>query len=388
MKYLATITLALFTLIHSASAAPGLKLIAKDLNEPLWATATESHPRYLYILEKKGIIKILDLKVGKFLPKPFLDITEKIHIRMNEQGLLGMAFCPNFSKGGRFYLNYTDRSGDTQIARYLCNPELPTVADPASEEILLSIKQDSRNHNGGWIGFGPDQLLYIAMGDGGSANDPKNRGQDMKSLLGKVLRIDVSRPRGYAIPSTNPYATRKDIRPEIFSHGVRNPWRCCWDPLTRAFYLADVGQNKIEEINYLPSGKDNGADYGWRLREGHIATPKRNIGGPSKPGHVEPIYTYDHGMGPKEGLSVTGGFVYRGKIQSLQGHYFFADWINPRVWSFKVSDGEATQFTDWSEKFNLKGNKINRISSFGRDAEGELYIMDHLKGTLFKIVDF
>ena len=374
-------------MLQCAYAAPHLKEVTSGLKEPLWATAPKDSSRYFYILEKAGVIKIQDRRTGQVLPKAFLDISSKIKIRMNEQGLLGMAFCPNFSTTGRFYLNYTDLSGNTQIARYTCNPKLPLAADSGTEEILLSIKQDSRNHNGGWIGFGPDNFLYIAMGDGGSANDPKRRAQDLSQLLGKLLRIDVSGKKGYTIPKSNPFISTKGAHAEIYAYGLRNPWRCAWDPKTKDFYIADVGQNKIEEINFQPAGKGNGANYGWRKREGNTANPRNDIGGPNRPSYTDPVYTYKHGVAPTEGLSVTGGFVYRGKIKALQGHYFFADWVNPRIWSFKMQNGKPSQFKDWTDSFKLKEKRLFKISSFAQDPQGEIYLFDHKAGKMFQITE-
>lgn len=363
-------------------AAPSLKLVTKGLKEPIWATSTKSAPKYLYILEKPGVIKIFNQSSKTLLPTPFLDITSKIKIKMNEQGLLGMAFSPDFSKTGRFYLNYTNLKGDTHISRFTCDPKNPLQANTASEQVLLKIDQDSRNHNGGWLGFGPDNLLYIATGDGGSAFDPKNRAQDLSQLLGKILRIHVGGPAGYSIPSTNPFLNVSGARPEIYAYGLRNPWRCSWDRKTKDFYIADVGQKLKEEINFVPAGKGKGANYGWRKREGLIATPK--VGADSVNQQYDPIYTYDHGAGSNQGISITGGFVYRGSVSALRGKYFFADWANPRLWSIEVKGGKATNFQDWTAPLNLHKNQIYKISSFAEDANGEMYLMDFLQGTLYK----
>lgn len=383
MKTALLITLALTSF---SQAAPHLKEVASGLIKPVWATAPNGSTKYFYILEKDGRILIQDRRTGKILGSPFLDIRDRIKIRMNEQGLLGMAFCPKFNTTGRFYLNYTDLHGNTQIVRFTCNPKLPLKADPSRSETLMSIKQDSRNHNGGWIGFGPDGYLYIGMGDGGSANDPKNRAQDLSQHLGSLLRIDVSGSKGYKIPKNNPFVGHQKIKPEIYAFGLRNPWRCSWDRKTKDFYIADVGQNKWEEINFIPRGKGRGANYGWRKREGLNATPKNNVGGDKPKHNIDPIYTYNHGIKSNEGLSITGGFVYRGKIKSLQGRYFFADWLNPRVWSITVKNGKATQFKDWTVDFKVKNVGLKHISSFAEDPQGELYIISHA-GKMFKIVE-
>lgn len=374
-------------LITPCAAAPQLTLIVTGLSKPVWAIATPSKPNHLYILEKDGVIRLLNLNTGKVQQQAFLDISAQIKIRMNEQGLLGMAFDPDFSSNGRYYLNYTNLNGDTQIARFECDPKSAKVTIPGSEKTILSIDQPYKNHNGGWIGFGPNNFLYIATGDGGAGNDPKNYSQNMQSLLGKMLRIDISQNEPYSIPSSNPYPDDKKIRPEIYAHGLRNPWRCDWDTETNHLFIADVGQNAEEEINYVSHDKLKAANFGWRLREGAITTPKKKIGGEASNNHTEPIYSYKHGIGKAEGLSITGGFIYRGKIDSLKGHYFFADWVNPRLWSFQVKAKKPINFTDWTDRFDLKKHKVSRISSFGRDAYGEIYLMDHDKGTLFKIED-
>ena len=364
-----------------------LKEVASGLEEPVWATAPKGSSTYFYILEKPGVIKVMNRKTGTILAKPFLDIRDKIKVRMNEQGLLGMAFCPQFSKTGRFYLNYTDLNGSTQLARFRCNPSTPTTASADTQELIMTIRQDSRNHNGGWISFGPDGYLYVGMGDGGSANDPKNRAQDLNQWLGKLLRIDVSGSKGYRIPKGNPFATSKDIKPEIYAFGLRNPWRCSFDPLTKGLYIADVGQNKLEEINYVSASKLRGANFGWRLREGTIQTPKSRVGGAKQDSHIDPVHVYGRGSENNQGYSITGGFIYRGKIRSLYGHYLFADWINPRIWSFKLSKGKATQLTDWTDELKLQQHKITKISSFAKDPQGELYVIDFIRGKMFKIVN-
>lgn len=381
-----TLTLIAFSALSGIShAAPKLKLIAKGLDRPVWATAPKYSKNYLYLVEKSGRILVQNRKTNQILPQPFLDIRNRIKIRMNEQGLLCMAFCPHFNKTGRFYLNYTNLKGDTEIVRMRCNPKNPTRANIATSERLLLIKQDSKNHNGGWLGFGPDNYLYIGMGDGGSANDPKNRAQDLSNHLGSLLRIDVSGASGYKIPKSNPFRTFPNIKPEIYAFGLRNPWRCTWDRKTKDFYIADLGQNHWEEINFVPRGKGRAANYGWRKREGLQPNPKRKVSGQRPKHNIDPIYTYSHGGGKNQGLSITGGFVYRGKIKSMQGRYFFADWINPRIWSITVKKGRATDFQDWTERFQLRKHQLTNISSFAQDPQGELYIISH-RGMIYKIV--
>ena len=337
----------------------------------------------LWVMEQAGTIRLLDLKTGKTAEKPFLDIEERVTRQGNEQGLLGLAFAADFRDSGRYYVYYNDKKDRTVVSRFVSENKLTT--DPNSEEILLKFDQPYRNHNGGWIDFGPDGMLYIGSGDGGAANDPKNAGQDLGTLLGKILRIDVSPEKGYKLPADNPFLDQQGVRPEIWAYGLRNPWRCSFDRKTGDLWIGDVGQNHWEEINWMAKGKGAGANYGWRLREGEIATPKNNIGGSRPDGNVEPVYVYHHGQGPLEGLSVTGGYVYRGPIQSLQGRYIFADYQLPRIWSFRIEDGKAVDLidhsTDWKPEDGFK-----LISSFAEDNDGQLYVTS-LSGELFIIAN-
>ena len=369
-----TITLALIASSFSLHAEPQVQRIATGLDKPVWLTAPEKSSDYLYILEKPGRIKLYDRRKKQIVEKPFLDITDQIKIKMNEQGLLGMAFSPNYAKDKRFYLYYTDLKGDTRVSRF-------TVKSPSNivEENLLHIKQPYRNHNGGWIGFGPDGMLYIGTGDGGSANDPKGNGQGY-SELGKLLRIDVSTKTKFAIPKDNPYRNTKGQPETVYATGLRNPWRCAWDG--DLLYIADVGQNAWEEVNCVTSKELRGANFGWRLREATHQTPRKGVGGPKKSRFIDPI----HEIKRKDALSVTGGYVYRGKIKSIQGQYFFADWITNRTWSLHYKDGKVQQHKEWTDVFKDNGKKLSRISSFGQDPQGELYIISH-NGQIYKITD-
>lgn len=358
-------------------------LVAKDFKRPVWASAPEgSSGKQLWVVEKNGTIRILDRTSGN--KKLFLDITSLVGSKGNEEGLLGLAFSADYLKSGRFYVNLTSKDGHTEITRFTAHGDNKQHCDSATREVLLRYKQDYRNHNGGWIGFGPDGFLYIGNGDGGSGNDPKNRAQDLSSYLGKLLRIDVSPDKGYRVPDDNPFRNTADAKAEIYAYGLRNPWRCSWDKKTKDFYIADVGQNKWEEINFIPAGMGKGANYGWRLREGLEPTPRKKIGGDKPKGAIDPIYVYKHGGGKREGLSLTGGYVYRGPIKSLQGHYFFADYANPRIWSIKVVDGKATEFQDWTDRFKPQQGKITAVSSFAEDPEGNLLIISY-GGKIYQI---
>ncbi|HEX5791347.1 MAG TPA: PQQ-dependent sugar dehydrogenase, partial [Luteolibacter sp.] len=246
--------------------------------------------------------------------------------------------------------------------------------------------QPYSNHNGGWTCFGPDGMLYIGSGDGGSGNDPENRAQDLGTLLGKILRIDVSKPGPYRIPADNPFVGKQGARGEIWAYGLRNPWRCSFDRQTGDLWIGDVGQNQWEEINFMPAGKGAGANYGWRLREGLIETPKKGIGGPKPEPCVEPVHVYAHGSGPMQGLSVTGGYVYRGPISSLKGRYIFADFQQPRLWSLRLENGKAVDLQNHSGSWKPSQGNFNLISSFAEDLEGNLYVIC-LSGDLFMLSD-
>jgi len=378
----------------NTQSAGSFEPIINGLERPTWIGSPKDDTRYLWILEKAGKIKIYDKQEKQLLDKPFMDISSNIKISMNEQGLLGLAFAPDYSKSGRFYINLTNTHGNTEIIRFTNDLSSPLICNSETKELLLEVKQDFRNHNGGWIGFGPDNMLYIGMGDGGSGNDPKNRAQDLTSHLGKLLRIDVSSEKKYLIPKDNPFINTTNAKKEIYSYGLRNPWRCSFDSDGNLF-IGDVGQNKIEEVNAVHYKKANGGNFGWRLREGSDATPdkvfgkklrKKIIGGDKPKGNIDPVYTYAHGIKKNQGLSITGGYVYRGSVKKYQGHYFFADFVNPRIWSIKYTDGKASNFTDLTDELKpKKGTQISQIASFGEDSEGELYLINH-NGAIYKLV--
>ncbi|MGJ8657580.1 MAG: PQQ-dependent sugar dehydrogenase [Akkermansiaceae bacterium] len=380
MKKLTSILTSLIIgqLAVNADSLPRAVKIIDNLAEPVFLTAPKATTDALYILEKAGRVMVYDRKTKKLLPKPFLDIRSQIDIKMNEQGLLGMAFSPTYKKDRRFYLYYTDTEGDTQVSRFTVAQDEAEI----TEEKLISVPQDFRNHNGGWIGFGPDKNLYIALGDGGSGNDPKERAQDMSKLLGKLLRIDVSSETGYLIPDDNPFISAPSNRHEIYAYGLRNPWRCSWDIKTNSLYIADVGQNHWEEINAVTYEDLRGANFGWRTREATHATAKDSVGGEKPDAAIDPIYEYDHSVGK----SITGGYVYRGKIKSIYGHYFFADWVKPKIWSIAYDGEKITAEHNWTNYFAQRGRPVTHMSSFGVDPQGELYIISH-KGDIFAIVE-
>ncbi len=361
----------------------GVERVAAGFNRPVWAGIPDHIPDRMWVIEQDGRVWIVDLTSGKRQEQPFLDIRQEVSRVGNEEGLLGLAFAPDFHTSGRFYVNFTDKDQHTRIMRFVSSDR--NVTDPVTGEVLLRFKQDFRNHNGGWVEFGPDGMLYIGNGDGGSSNDPNNRAQSMDTFLGKILRIDVSQEKGYRVPADNPFVRRNNVLPEIWAYGVRNPWRCSFDAETGDFWMGDVGQNHWEEINAVPLRKAAGANYGWRLREGAVETPAEGVGGKAPAAAIEPVYVYRHGMAPNEGLSVTGGHVYRGSIQGLKGRYVFADYQNPRIWSFRLDRGKAADFKDHSSELQPEGGRINLIASFAEGPDRALYVVDHT-GPIYRIV--
>lgn len=371
-------------LLLPAGAGIGVRQVASGLERPLWAGMPRKIDGKLWVMEQAGRVWIFDLASGQRSEQPFLDIRGDVSRKGNEEGLLGLAFDPDFLVNGRYYVNFTDKEHFTRIERFTSENHVST--DVATAEVVLRFKQPYENHNGGWIAFGPDEMLYVGNGDGGSGNDPHNNGQSLDTLLGKILRIDVAPNRGYKVPADNPFVGTKDAKPEIWAYGVRNPWRCSFDRKTGDFWMGDVGQDTWEEVDFMPKGKGAGANYGWRLREGAVATPKAGVGGEAPAGAIEPVYVYPHGAGAKEGLSVTGGYVYRGPITELQGRYIFGDYQNRRIWSFVLKDGKAADFKDHTDALQPGNGRIALISSFAEDNQGNLFILDHT-GSVYQIVE-
>ncbi len=342
-----------------------LKQSASGFKQPVYLTAP-SGSSDLYVVEQAGMIR---LRSGsKWLTTPFLDLHSQV-VSGGEMGLLSLAFHPQYTRNGRFFLNYTTGSPlKTRISEWRANPKTKRVI-AGSERVLLEIAQPYRNHNGGQIAFGPDQKLYIGMGDGGSANDPQGHGQNLSSLLGKILRIDVDQGHPYRIPSDNPFLKQSGLRPEIWAYGLRNPWRFSFDRATGELYAGDVGQNRFEEIDLI----QRGGNYGWKIREGLACFfPENNC--PST-GLKAPLQVYDH----SQGVSVTGGFVYRGsKYPALKGIYLYADFGSGTIWGLKQSKGKNS----WNQVLLNSGLQV---SSFGQDGQGELYLLDYSNGRVFQI---
>jgi glucose/arabinose dehydrogenase len=366
----------------------GLQQININLSFPVFATAPTNDANRLFIVEKNGAIKILDLNTLQLRPTPFLTVTGIS--TSGEQGLLGLAFHPNFAQNGFFYIYVSNASGDSEIRRYTVSAN-PDVADPTSTLIttISQLMPDGMtrftNHKAGWIGFGQDGFLYVALGDGGSGGDPGENAENRNSLLGKILRLDVDSPdafptdptRNYAIPAGNPFEGATPGADEIWAYGLRNPWRPSFDRGTGDFYIADVGQGAREEVNVATqvNGGGAGLNFGWDIMEGSLCFEPANC---SSAGLTLPLVEYDHG----QGCSITGGYVYRGNaVQALQGTYFYGDFCAGFVRSFKLVNALATEQTSWPSLSVAPGN----ITSFGEDAAGELYIMTS-GGGLFRIV--
>ena len=346
--------------------SPQIALVPRitGLTEPLGITHAGDNTGRLFVVEQAGRIRVVDN--GALLPTPFLDISANV-LSGGERGLLGLAFPPAYVMTGRFYVNYTRiPDGATVIARYLVTAD-PNVADPSSEVILLTIAQPASNHNGGQLGFGPDGLLYIGMGDGGGAGDQFMNAQNPASLLGKILRIDVeSGAVPYAIPPSNPFVDNAAYRGEIWALGLRNPWRFSFDRQTGDLFIGDVGQGSYEEVDFQPAGSPGGQNYGWNIMEGaHCFGPM----GCNQAGFALPVAEYGHG----QGCSITGGFVYRGQAHpALFGTYVYADYCSGRFWGL-TRNGAAWQNT-------LLLVEPHSIASFGEDEAGNLYAADHAPG--------
>jgi len=374
---------ALFALLATGaglSAQPVISLVevASGFSKPV-DISHANDPR-LFITEQAGIIKILD-ENGQVSPEPFLDITDRVNDNGNERGLLGLAFHPDYSNNGYFYVNYTGPGGHTRISRFSVMPGNLQKADTA-EMILLTINQPYSNHNGGELAFGPDGYLYIGMGDGGSGGDPQDNGQKTTSLLGKMLRIDVDNQDPglkYAIPPYNPFESPgDDTRDEIWAMGMRNPWRFSFDRFTGDLWIGDVGQEEWEEIDFEPAGSAGGWNYGWRCYEGTHAYNTDDCG--PQGDYVPPVFEYSQSA--TGGCSVTGGFVYRGcAYPKLWGHYLFADYCNGQFWSITPSDLAGWQVTTLGNFANLQ------YTSFGENYQGELFVTAHTQGKIYRITE-
>ncbi|HEX2342786.1 MAG TPA: PQQ-dependent sugar dehydrogenase [Vicinamibacterales bacterium] len=391
-------------LIAAAPATAGAQLrtevYATGFGQPVAFVQDPTNRSVFFVVEQAGRIRVVRDRV--VLAQDFLDLTGAV-LCCGERGLLGLAFPPDAAASGRFFVNFTDRRGDTVVARFRRSSSNPQVADPASRFDLRwmptgqrVIGQPFSNHNGGHLAFGPDGFLYIGLGDGGSGNDPQNHAQTPVSLLGKMLRIDVNVPdsdaNGYRIPTDNPFLDGDPVSAhgEIWSFGLRNPWRYTFDDPalggTGALIIGDVGQNRREEIDFEPRGR-GGRNYGWRLREGTLANVQSLP--PAYTPLIEPILDYGRG----DGASVTGGYVYRGRAlpSRYRGRYFYGDYFG-RAWSIALTidgatgEAQASDRLEHTAEFGGEARLGGGISSFGVDAVGELYIVNHQDGFILRIL--
>jgi glucose/arabinose dehydrogenase len=344
------------------------EVVAQGLNQPVYVTAPGGDER-LFIVEQPGRIRIVEN--GKLVDKPFLDIRNKVGC-CDERGLLSVAFHPQYRANGFLFVDYTDKNGDTRVERYSVSPADRNTADPATAKLILTIDQPYANHNGGLNLFGPDGMLYIGMGDGGAQRDPRGNGQNRNVLLGKLLRINVDRGEPYAIPGGNPFAAGGG-KPEIWAVGLRNPWRFAFDKTSGFLYIADVGQDRYEELNISPVTAA-GVNYGWSTMDGNGCLRNADC---STAGMQTPALVYEHTDG---NCSIIGGFVYRGrKIPEIQGQYFYSDYCNSWVKSVSFANGRVGQPRQWMSR------SFGNIVSFGEDAQGELYICSQ-NGRVYRII--
>ncbi len=324
----------------------------------------------LFVLEQPGRIRII--QNGQLLNTPFLDITDRVGSRGTEQGLLGLAFDPNYKQNGIFFINYTNNQGDSVVSQWRVSSSNPNQADSQSEQILLTVDQPFQNHNGGGVQFGPDGYLYLSFGDGGSEGDPQLNGQNTQNMLADILRIQPNLNGGYRVPPDNPFANGQGGKPEVFIYGLRNPWRFSFDKATGDMYIADVGQNNWEEINFLSAGSSGGENFGWSYYEGnhpYKGTP------PQSQKFTFPVYEYSHNYG----CAVSGGYVYRGQsMPDWQGVYLFGDYCSGIVWGL-LRDAQG----QWQAQQLFQTSF--RISAFGQDSSGEVYLLDHGKGQVLKL---
>ena len=356
---------------------------------PVYVTAIPDGSGRVLVVQQGGLVRILDPATGAVAPTPFLDVSGQTTTD-GERGLLGLALAPDFMATGTFYVFMTDAGGHITLRRYRTFAGNRNQADPATADQIFDLAHPNNNHNGGWLEFGPDGMLYAGLGDGGGSGDTPNNAQNTNVLYGKILRIDPRTDafagdplRDYGIPTGNPFAAGGGA-PEIWAYGLRNPFRNSFDSATQNLWIGDVGQNAREEIDLMrPS--DAGANFGWRIMEGTAVfngTPNASL--------IPPVAEYLHGGGPREGFVVTGGYVYRGPVEALRGNYFFADFAISNIWSIpvaRISLGTtvpSSQFALRNADFAPAAGTINNVSSFGLDQAGNLYIVDY-DGEIYRV---
>ncbi len=368
----------------SAHAQLTTELFVSGLDRPVYMTHANDGSGRTFVIEQEGAIRIVEAD-GTLLPTPFMDIDGTViggDSGGNEQGLLGLAFHPDYANNGKFYVNYTGSGGDTRIAEYQVSAGDPNIADTGTARIIMFYDQPFSNHNGGWVGFGPDGYLYISAGDGGSANDPGNRAGNLSNFLGKLHRVDVDggddfpadNNQNYEIPADNPFVGTAGAVESIWAYGLRNPWRTSFDRETGDLWIADVGQFSREEVNFAASGDTGGQHYGWRCREGFGST---GLACGATSGFTEPVHQYTHGA---NGCSITGGYAYRGCElgDDFTGLYFFSDYCSGRIWTLDKDNGFANTLR-FTAGFN--------VSTFGETESGEMLVGDLFGGNVYKIVN-
>ena len=347
--------------------------VVGGLDDPVDLQAPPGDHARLFVVEQAGRIRIVR---NGAVAATFLDIVPRVGSG-GERGLLGLAFHPRYAENGRFFVNYTDPAGDTHISEFRAQPASSDSADPGSERQLLFVVQPFPNHNGGGLAFGNDGRLYIALGDGGSGGDPFGNGQDLGTPLGKILRIDVDGGAPFAVPLDNPFVGTPGAFPAIWAYGLRNPWRFSFDRATGDLMIGDVGQNAVEEVDVGLTSRRGGENYGWNIMEGSRCFDPP--AGCSSSGLTLPVVEYSHG----DGCSITGGYVYRGcRMPGYHGTYFYGDYCTALVRSFRLQNGAAADQRDWTSALS---RGVEAISSFGVDADGEIYIVDHT-GELYRVV--
>lgn len=324
---------------------------------------------WLYVVSQRGTIWRVDLTTGDMHITPFLDISDRVNFG-GEQGLLSLVFDPNYGFNRRAYVNYIDENGNTVVSRFSANGAFSELIE-STEQVVLTIDQPAGNHNGGDMAFGLDGYLYVATGDGGGQGDPNGLSQDLSSMMGKILRIDVADSSGYSVPTSNPFVGVQNANPEIYAYGLRNPWRISFDSATGDLYMGDVGQEMWEEVNVIPAGTA-GLNFGWNCYEN--LDPYSNRCNFPVENMTDPVYAYNH----NEGFSISGGAVYRGsEYPALDGHYFFGDFISTRLWSLVKNDsGNYVVVSHGAVWINL--------TSATTDRDGELYLVD-FDGEIYKI---
>ena len=365
-----------------------LELISEGFSKPIHLCSPSNIENELYIVEQRGKILKLDSKKNR---TTFLDIRNKVKnptFPGDERGLLGMAFHPNYKNNGYFFINYIDNDDNTIISKFQYNSKTSKF----NETILMQFKQPYSNHNGGHLAFGKDGYLYIAVGDGGSSGDPHDNAQNLSTLFGKILRIDVNN-NSYIIPPDNPFINNPNARAEIWAYGLRNPWKFSFDFISNSIFIADVGQNSWEELN-LQNMNLSGINYGWNIMEGkhsynnidsyNLKLTNPILEYPSNANYGKTLTGFKQSI-DAVGCSITGGYVYRGEeIDEIKGHYFFADYCSGKIWSIHNFYASNYEITDWTNNLLDKKSKQLYISSFGQDSEKNLYIIDH-NGSIFKI---